>query len=625
MDKRELDCVGRCFFSVKGTVLRYLRTLFFCVMIAASLGCSGSEDLLVDAGFGVDADTLDDAGHGNDAGQDGDVGETASDTGHVPDVEAPDVDEPTGEQAEVEILSGPEPLTGESEATLEFACTLEPDCEMQCRLNDEEFEPCQSPMTYEDLLDGEYRFEVVTVDDEGKLSSPASWDWAIDTEEPEIEVLAAPPSPSDQSGGFFEFECSNKEECTFECALETNGQIGEWESCSSGHVVEGLVSGDYTLHIRAFDALGNEGETSVNWTVAVTGWAGVTVGFAHTCAMASDGSIWCWGSGGRGRTGHGDGDTRFEPEQVGSNTDWDMISAGRTHTCALRDNGSLWCWGEGDQGRLGTGNESNRNTPTQVTNDTDFTYVSAGSYHSCALRDGGTLWCWGGNQYEQRGFGGSDDQLIPAQVGGGSDWTSVSASFAHTCGIREDQTLWCWGGGNERGQLGVGTTESRATPTRVGTQADWTLVSSGRRHTCGIRGDGTLWCWGSNGNGQLGQGSGSSNEYLVPTQVGGHTDWGSVVAFNYHTCGIREGGTLWCWGWNDFGQVGQGNTDDWESPQQVDADAEWESTATGSTSHSCAIRTAGTLWCWGRGAEGRLGLGDEDNKHQPHLVGGDLF
>ncbi len=597
--------------------MRCFLSIFVLVIFVASMSCSDPE--LTNAGTpDVDVGT-----------PDPDVEMTDAEA-PAPDVDAGDVGEDTDSPDAlgvvfVEITDGPEELTAQSEATFEFGCDQAAGCEYQCRIGEEEFQECESPATFEELEDGAHQFEVVATNDEGIESGPESWEWTIDTTAPEIDILAAPPQETEQGSAYFEFECSNKPECTFECALEAGGDTGDWESCSSGHSVEGLVNGEYTLYIRATDSLGNEGESSVSWTVDILGWAGVTVGFAHSCARGEDSTIWCWGSGSRGRTGHGDTEMRTEPEKVGSDSDWSMISAGRTHTCALRHDGTLWCWGEGDQGRLGTGNESNQTSPKQVQSNSDWSYISSGSYHSCGLREDGTLWCWGGNEYEQRGYGGADGVMLPQQVGSDSDWDAVSASFAHTCAIRQNNTLWCWGGGNEYGQLGMGDHATRSTPSQVGSDSDWAYISSGRRHTCATRTDGTLWCWGSNGNGQLGQGSSSSSEYLTPTQVESHSDWESVVAFNYHTCGIRQGGTLWCWGWNDFGQTGQGNTEDWYSPQQVDESYPWKSTATGSTSHSCAIQQTGTLWCWGRGDQGRLGLGDEEDKHMPHLVESQLL
>ena len=137
-----------------------------------------------------------------------------------------------------------------------------------------------------------------------------------------------------------------------------------------------------------------------------------------------------------------------------------------------------------------------------------------------------------------------------------SSWVSVAAGGTQTCGILTDGSLWCWGD-NYDGQLGDGTQLNRTTPVPVAGDATWAQVDTGGQHTCGIRTDGSLWCWGDNTFGQVGDGtSGTSYLYHQPVRVGTDTDWSTVATGYYHTCGIHTDGSLWCWGENSQGQLG---------------------------------------------------------------------
>lgn len=154
--------------------------------------------------------------------------------------------------------------------------------------------------------------------------------------------------------------------------------------------------------------------------------------------------------------------------------------------------------------------------------------------------------------------GDNTDRLVPTRVGAGVDWVRVSAGGFHTCGVRSDRSLWCWGHG-DYGELGLGDRTDRLVPTRVGSEVDWARVSANiSGHTCGVRTDRSLWCWGNNRLGQLGLGD--RTRRLVPTLVGAGVQWASVSGGAGHTCGVRTDLSLWCWGWNSSGQLGLGDT-----------------------------------------------------------------
>ncbi len=347
-------------------------------------------------------------------------------------------------------------------------------------------------------------------------------------------------------------------------------------------------------------------------------WAAISAGSRHSCGIRTNHTLWCWGWNRAGQLGLGDLERRTSPTRVGTRTDWVGIVSSYDHTCATRSNHTLWCWGSGRNGQLGLGDTTGRDTPTRVGTGADWAVVSAAGFaHTCGIRTDHTLWCWGNNANGQLGLGGTVARKSPAQVGTGTHWTGVKAGDSHTCATRTNHTLWCWGY-NANGQLGLGDTTDRTAPTRVGTDADWTEVGAGDGyHTCGVRTDHTLWCWGYNGQGQLGVGNTTGR--TVPTRVGSDTDWAHVIAGHRHTCATRTDHTLWCWGHNDYGQLGLGDTVTVTIPTEVGTGTDWELVGAGDR-HTCAIRTDQTLWCWGRNYHGQLGLGHRHNRLQPRRV-----
>nr|MCA8838423.1 hypothetical protein [Pseudomonadota bacterium] len=192
--------------------------------------------------------------------------------------------------------------------------------------------------------------------------------------------------------------------------------------------------------------------------------------------------------------------------------------------------------------------------------DTDWASVSAGSSHTCAIKTGGELYCWGANNDGILGLGAASNfgpHTNPTKVGIDTDWASVSVASSHTCAVNTSSELYCWGN-NSNSQLGLGDGNSRTTPTRVGLATTWTAASTGYNHTCAVNTSNETFCWGVNNIGQLGLGS-NSNSISTPSQVGADTDWTSISAGTIHTCATKTGGKLYCWGNNEFGQLGLGS------------------------------------------------------------------
>jgi alpha-tubulin suppressor-like RCC1 family protein len=186
----------------------------------------------------------------------------------------------------------------------------------------------------------------------------------------------------------------------------------------------------------------------------------------------------------------------------------------------------------------------------------DWVTVSAGNYHTCGIRENGTLRCWGANGGGQLGVGDRERRYAPALVGAAHDWVTVSAGIGHTCGLRSEHRAYCWGT-NRHGQIGDGTTKMKLYPRQVASGHTWETITTGFAHTCGTRVDGTLWCWGEGHFGQLGLGADRADK-AVPAQVGANRLWQSVSAGWAHTCGYRSNHSLFCWGKNSSGQIGDG-------------------------------------------------------------------
>lgn len=519
-------------------------------------------------------------------------------------------------------LEGPDDPTNETAAAFEFDCSA-PDCQFECRLGDADPGDCEPGRTYEDLEDGEHTFGVRATDPAGNTGDEATWTWTVDTEPPEIEVVDRPLETIYDPLATLEFECTNKETCSFECTHGVETPDGEsdselFEDCNSPHVLPDLEVGDHSLDIVATDAAGNRAEEVVEWTVASGQWSSVSAGVSHTCGVVEPGTLWCWGDSMDDKLGLGDIEAdRLVPERVGTDQDWRSGMAAEMHSCGLRTDASLWCWGDHILNQLGIGDiaDFGVDVPHQV--EGDWETVTGDNRTTCAIRTDGTLWCWGSDTlYGQLGLGDVDGTDVPMQVGDHDDWIDVAADRSNTCGVRGDGSLWCWGNGTH-GTLGLGDEEHHDTPQRVGDDNDWVTITAGTGYNCAVREDGTLWCWGFGSRGKLGLGD--EDDRLVPTRVGEDDDWVDVSGDSRHTCGLREDGTLWCWGSNNIGQLGIGDETGRLVPEQVGDDTDWESISVG-TSHSCGIREDQSLWCWGSGSDGRLGLGDEDDRDTPTRV-----
>ena len=324
-----------------------------------------------------------------------------------------------------------------------------------------------------------------------------------------------------------------------------------------------------------------------------TTWCAIAVGYAHTVAIKTDGTLWTWGCNGYGRLGDGTTTARSSPGTVaGGGTTWCATSAGGNHTAAIKTDGTLWTWGVNSNGQLGNGTTSNRSSPGTVAGGgTTWCVVSAGNAHTAAVKTDGTLWTWGRNGYGQLGDGTTTDRSSPGTVaGGGSSWCAIAGGFNHRAAIKTDGTLWTWGC-NGSGRLGDGTITNRSSPgTVAGGGTSWCSVAAAGSHTAAVKTDGTLWTLGGNGNGQLGDGT-TSNRSSPGTVAGGGTTWCVVAGGYFYTAAVKTDGTLWTWGYNASGQLGSGSTTSRSSPGTVaGGGTTWCVVAAGGNNHIAAIK-----------------------------------
>jgi uncharacterized delta-60 repeat protein len=297
---------------------------------------------------------------------------------------------------------------------------------------------------------------------------------------------------------------------------------------------------------------------------------------------------------------------------------WKSISTGTSHCLALREDGTIWGWARNDAFQLGSATSSiTSNIPIQIGSDTDWSSICATLQTSYAIKTDGTLWGWGANP----AYYGSLPLFvtIPTQLGTANNWKIISGNHQHQLAIKTDGTLWSWGprsSGNQYGQLGNGTITPSDIPTQVGSASDWAMASAGTLYSLALKTDGTLWAWGLNDNGQLGAPPASPGTYYTPVKIGTDNDWIAISAGEGHSHAIKSDGSLWSWGLNDNGQLGDGTLVNKNSPIRIGMANDWK-LVTGSGRSTFAIKNNGDLYAWGDNLVGTLGDGTNIDRLTP--------
>ncbi len=386
-----------------------------------------------------------------------------------------------------------------------------------------------------------------------------------------------------------------------------------------------LCSGLLTVSAGAYD-MGKVGERAI-----------ISAGAMHTAAIDASGSLWMWGGNAYG--GLGNGGTMESTVPIKVLDDVSTVSCGGFHTAAVKTDGSLWMWGGNGWGQLGNGTTRGATKPIKVLDD--VAAVSCGNYYTAAIQTDGSLWMWGSNTGGQLGNGGAGNsthengwtiQTVPIKVMDGV--TAVSCgSGGHVAAVKVDGSLWMWGS-NGDGELGNGGTMDSTVPIKV--LDNVTTVSCGSSHTAAIKADGSLWMWGKNDRGQLG--NGTAQGAAAPVKVLDHV--AAVSCGNYHTAAIDENGALWTWGFNGSGQLGNDggrngtylgiNIFDSQTavlpiqtvPVKVMGDV---AAVSGGDYYTVAVKADGSLWTWGYNCKGQLGYEEGNSEFESGFIPGPVY
>lgn len=392
----------------------------------------------------------------------------------------------------------------------------------------------------------------------------------------------------------------------------------------------------YYYRVRAYNDLIDSPYSNEAWMALSGNWSAIAAGYVHNIARKTDRTIWSWGY------------NRIPQTQVGADSDWSTLAACggsydessstftypfamgdgpapdfSMYTLAIKTNGAIWAWGNNLYGQLGVGDQNDRTTPTQIIagTDSDWSTVRAGEFHTIAYKTNNTLWAWGLNTDGQLGIGNTNNRNTPAQIiiGTDIDWAtnSFDAGFYHTIAINTNGSLWAWGL-NDDSQLGLGDITKRTTPSRIGSETNWSTVAAGGYHTIAHKVNKTIWAWGKNNYGQLGLGGTISR--ITPSSIGTSSDWSVVEAGAFHTIAITTNKVIWVWGRNNNGQLGMGDTTDRSTPTQMGIDTDWVTIMAGGD-YTLGLKINNTIWSWGRNNYGQLGLGDAQNRNVPTLMG----
>ncbi|RZK62723.1 MAG: T9SS type A sorting domain-containing protein [Hymenobacter sp.] len=378
-------------------------------------------------------------------------------------------------------------------------------------------------------------------------------------------------------------------------ALKANGALYAWGDNSQGQLGIGTT-------------------TNSNTPTAVAGtYTQLAAGYYHSLALGPNGTLYAWGDNDLGQLGDGTmADKSVPTATVGTYT---RIAAGFYHSLGLRPDGTLWAWGAGSSGQLGTNSTANQPVPTAVGGGYVFVQIAAGAYFSLGLRNDGHIYSWGNNNLGQLGNGLTANTSAPAPVVGGKVYRQVAAGGFHGMGLRADGILETWGD-NTQGQLGNNNNARVTEPTAVAGSGTYVQAVGGQNHSLALGADGTLYAWGANAQGQLGTPVAATSNLYLPTALGTALPTRSTAAGGAFGLAIKGDGTLWSWGDNAYGQLGDGTTTDRIRPLQVGTAHAWVQVVAGNH-HALGLQANGSLWAWGDNSLGQLGTSNNAGTTTP--------
>lgn len=358
----------------------------------------------------------------------------------------------------------------------------------------------------------------------------------------------------------------------------------------------------------------------------------IAAGGPHTCVLLDDSTVRCWGRNAEGQLGIGStAESRLaEPTKVPRLRDVTQVALGgnhdQSHSCALLKSGTMRCWGSGSSAQLGDGAFANQASPVCVPGLSGIEEIGLGFAQTCARLSSGEVWCWGFNLGGQLG-GGTMDAIVPTFVRVGGDqrggFARIVLGGGFTCGLTRNQELYCWGD-NREGQLGNNQDSQTVTsPTQVvglSRRDPPVQIAAGYNHACTRLRSGSVLCWGRNADGQLGTGT-LVNAYTPQRVQGLPDDVTQIAAGGHNTCAIRTDGSVWCWGRTDWRQGGNpkpdcGSVNPGDKPNPVPkriAGVENAIHLAVGGFHSCAILKSNAVVCWGRNTQCQLGIGKSND------------
>jgi alpha-tubulin suppressor-like RCC1 family protein len=394
--------------------------------------------------------------------------------------------------------------------------------------------------------------------------------------------------------------------------IQTNGTLWGWGS-SGGGLVLGLNTG-------------SSFPISPVQVGLLSSWTQINFSSSGVLALQNNGTLWTWGINGYGQLGQGNTTDKSSPVQIGALTTWAQVAGGATAS-ALQSNGTLWAWGYNAYGQLGNSNTTNYSSPLQIGTLTNWIQTIPGNNRIGAINNNNSLYTWGLNSWGVLGTNDQNNRSAPTLLLGPlislypvSNWTQVAAGNSHWLAIQSNGTLWSCGY-NNNGQLGNNSTTTYSSPIQIGAVNIWTQTAAGNFSSYALQQPGTLWAWGFNNYGQLGLNTASAS-VSSPAQVGLLSNWTqiSVNSTSAHALALQSNGTLWAWGYNAYGQLGNSNTTNYSSPLQIGALTVWTQIAAGGYS-GYAIQSNGTLWAWGLNSQGQLGLNTTVGVSSPIQIG----
>jgi cysteine-rich repeat protein len=415
---------------------------------------------------------------------------------------------------------------------------------------------------------------------------------------------------------------TNTDACTNTCVVARCGDSivrSGSEECDDGNQVNDDNCTNECRSARCGDGIvqgteqcddGDDNNTNTCSNTCRTNAVTMSTSEMHTCYIKSQ-LVYCAGNNTYRQLGDGTSTTRTSAVQVRNLTEVKQVAISTYSSCALKNNGTVFCWGNNNYGQLGDGTTSTRATPVQVRSLTGVTEISGGRIHNCARKSDGTVWCWGYNNYGQLGDGSRSNRSAPVQARGLTGVRNVTTGVNHTCAVMNNGSAKCWGYGWYHNVTNTSRRSSYyTTPVDVGGVSGVSEMKAYGYGSCYRRANGTVGCFGYGCHGQMGNGQSSCYNYGNRT-VSNLSNAVELGGGYYHMCARDADGNVKCWGYNSYGQLGDGTTTQRTSPVQVSTMTDAVTLSqSGTGMHSCAARTGGSVSCWGRNNYGQMGAGN---------------